>query len=73
MVLGDGARDLGAAAGHISELTPGVAYVQVEARELCDESGRISHGRRHHRSRGLDAPSPFGRGQRVHTDGGEAA
>lgn len=30
MVLGDGARDLGAAADHISELTPGVAYVRVE-------------------------------------------
>lgn len=30
MVLGDGARDLGAAADRISELTPGVAYVRVE-------------------------------------------
>jgi S-DNA-T family DNA segregation ATPase FtsK/SpoIIIE len=30
MVLGEGARDLGAAADHISELTPGVAYVRVE-------------------------------------------
>jgi DNA segregation ATPase FtsK/SpoIIIE, S-DNA-T family len=30
MVLGDGARDLGASADHISENTPGVAYVRVE-------------------------------------------
>lgn len=30
MVLGDGARDRGARADHISELTPGVAYVRVE-------------------------------------------
>lgn len=30
MVLGDGARDLGATADHISELTPGLAYVRVE-------------------------------------------
>lgn len=30
MVLGEGARDLGAAADHISELTPGVAYIRVE-------------------------------------------
>lgn len=35
MVLGDGARDLGAMADHISELTPGVAFVRVEGtREL---------------------------------------
>jgi len=35
MVLGDGARDRGARADHISELTPGVAYVRVEgSREL---------------------------------------
>jgi S-DNA-T family DNA segregation ATPase FtsK/SpoIIIE len=35
MVLGDGARDRGARADHISELTPGVAYVRVEGtREL---------------------------------------
>jgi S-DNA-T family DNA segregation ATPase FtsK/SpoIIIE len=30
MVLGDGARDLGATADHISEHTPGVAYVRIE-------------------------------------------
>ena len=30
MVLGEGARDLGATADHISELTPGVAYVRIE-------------------------------------------
>lgn len=30
MVLGEGARDLGATADHISELTPGVAFVRVE-------------------------------------------
>ena len=30
MVLGDGARERGARADHISELTPGVAYVRVE-------------------------------------------
>lgn len=30
MVLGDGARELGAMADQISELTPGVAYVRVE-------------------------------------------
>ena len=30
MVLGDGARERGAQADHISELTPGVAYVRVE-------------------------------------------
>ncbi len=30
MVLGDGARELGAKADEISELTPGVAYVRVE-------------------------------------------
>ncbi|MFQ6170970.1 FtsK/SpoIIIE domain-containing protein [Oryzobacter sp. R7] len=30
MVLGDGARERGAKADHISELTPGVAYVRVE-------------------------------------------
>lgn len=30
MVLGDGARDQGARADHISELTPGVAYMRVE-------------------------------------------
>ena len=30
MVLGDGARDTGARADHISETTPGVAYVRVE-------------------------------------------
>ena len=30
MVLGEGARDMGATADHISELTPGVAYVRVE-------------------------------------------
>jgi S-DNA-T family DNA segregation ATPase FtsK/SpoIIIE len=30
MVLGEGARDLGAMADHISELTPGVAFVRVE-------------------------------------------
>lgn len=30
MVLGEGARDLGATADHISEHTPGVAYVRVE-------------------------------------------
>ena len=30
MVLGDGARERGAHADHISELTPGVAYVRVE-------------------------------------------
>ena len=30
MVLGAGARDLGATADHISELTPGVAFVRVE-------------------------------------------
>ncbi len=30
MVLGDGARDLGARPDHISELTPGVGYVRVE-------------------------------------------
>lgn len=30
MVLGEGARDLGATADHISELTPGVAYIRVE-------------------------------------------
>ena len=35
MVLGEGARDRGARADHISELTPGVAYVRVEgSREL---------------------------------------
>jgi S-DNA-T family DNA segregation ATPase FtsK/SpoIIIE len=35
MVLGDGARDRGARADHISEATPGVAYVRVEgSREL---------------------------------------
>lgn len=35
MVLGDGARDRGARADHISELTPGVAYVRAEgSREL---------------------------------------
>jgi len=35
MVLGDGARDRGARADHISELTPGVAYVRVEgSREM---------------------------------------
>lgn len=35
MVLGDGARDRGARADHISEMTPGVAYVRVEgSREL---------------------------------------
>ena len=30
MVLGEGARDLGATADHISELTPGVAFVRIE-------------------------------------------
>ena len=30
MVLGEGARDLGATADHISERTPGVAFVRVE-------------------------------------------
>lgn len=30
MVLGEGARDLGATADHISEYTPGVAFVRVE-------------------------------------------
>jgi S-DNA-T family DNA segregation ATPase FtsK/SpoIIIE len=30
MVLGDGARDRGAYADHISERTPGVAYVRME-------------------------------------------
>lgn len=30
MVLGDGAREAGAKADEISELTPGVAYVRVE-------------------------------------------
>ncbi|PKW26678.1 FtsK/SpoIIIE domain-containing protein [Phycicoccus duodecadis] len=30
MVLGDGARERGARADHISELTPGVAYVRIE-------------------------------------------
>ena len=30
MVLGEGARDLGATADHISETTPGVAFVRVE-------------------------------------------
>lgn len=30
MVLGEGARDLGACADHISELTPGVAFVRTE-------------------------------------------
>lgn len=30
MVLGEGARDLGATADHISELTPGVAFVRTE-------------------------------------------
>ncbi len=30
MVLGDGARERGALADHISELTPGVAYVRTE-------------------------------------------
>lgn len=30
MVLGEGARDLGATADHINERTPGVAYVRVE-------------------------------------------
>lgn len=30
MVLGEGARDLGATADHISETTPGVAYVRIE-------------------------------------------
>jgi S-DNA-T family DNA segregation ATPase FtsK/SpoIIIE len=30
MVLGEGARDLGATADHINEHTPGVAYVRVE-------------------------------------------
>lgn len=30
MVLGDGARDLGATADHISERTPGVAFIRVE-------------------------------------------
>lgn len=30
MVLGEGARDMGATADHISELTPGVAFVRVE-------------------------------------------
>lgn len=30
MVLGEGARDLGARADHISELTPGVAFIRVE-------------------------------------------
>lgn len=30
MVLGDGAREAGASADHISELTPGVAFVRVE-------------------------------------------
>ena len=30
MVLGEGARDQGATADHISELTPGVAYLRVE-------------------------------------------
>ena len=30
MVLGDGARERGAQADHISELTPGVAYVRIE-------------------------------------------
>jgi DNA segregation ATPase FtsK/SpoIIIE, S-DNA-T family len=30
MVLGEGARDQGATADHISELTPGVAFVRVE-------------------------------------------
>jgi S-DNA-T family DNA segregation ATPase FtsK/SpoIIIE len=30
MVLGEGARDLGAAADHINEHTPGVAYVRIE-------------------------------------------
>jgi len=35
MVLGDGARDRGARADFISELTPGVAYVRVEgSREI---------------------------------------
>jgi len=35
MILGDGARDRGARADHISELTPGVAYVRAEgSREL---------------------------------------
>jgi S-DNA-T family DNA segregation ATPase FtsK/SpoIIIE len=35
MILGDGARDRGARADHISELTLGVAYVRVEGtREL---------------------------------------
>lgn len=35
MVLGEGARDAGARADQISELTPGVAYVRVEGtREL---------------------------------------
>ena len=30
MVLGEGARDMGATADHISEVTPGVAYVRIE-------------------------------------------
>ena len=30
MVLGDGARDMGARADHISERTPGVAFIRVE-------------------------------------------
>lgn len=30
MVLGEGAHDLGATADHISELTPGVAFVRIE-------------------------------------------
>ena len=30
MVLGDGARDMGATADHISERTPGVAFIRVE-------------------------------------------
>ena len=71
MVLGEGARDMGATADHISELTPGVAFVRVEGTRairrvrssyLTDDD--IAPSRARHRTSGADRPSPGGAGAR---------
>ena len=53
MVLGEGARDLGATADHISEHTPGVAFVRVEGtRAIRRVRAAYLDRRRHRRPRG---------------------
>lgn len=75
MVLGEGARDLGATADHISELTPGVAFVRIEGTRALRRvrSAYLTDDDVAALARSASAPEHLALANNANSEGGEAA